>query len=66
MCRCMINGVLVLQQRHSFIHQHYSGCVQSKLSLEKAIRADKTFEKAIVALSNTYIHEGNTERAVEL
>ena len=40
--------------------------MQSKLSLEKAIKADKTFEKAIVALSNTYIHEGNSERAVEL
>lgn len=40
--------------------------LQAKLALGKAIKADKTFEKAVVSLSSILVHEGNVERAADM
>ena len=61
---CMYDGWLGVLKL--YLH---TGCVfstQAMLAFERAIRADKTFEKAIIALSSLYIHDNDTERAAQL
>lgn len=47
------------------LSQKVATSTKAMLAFERAIRADKTFEKAIIALSSLYIHDNDTERAAQ-